>query len=822
MTHFLRLLFAGLFLLSCNVTFSQNQSIVRIRYGNPELINTIRSWGMEIVDIDKNVHIDLMATPEQLRLLQDQKLDPVIRTTREYLTENLVEGLRLEGYHTYDEILAILQDYATTHPDICVLHDIGNSLGKLYFEAGYPAYEAYQHEIWALKISDNPELDEDEPTLLYDAVHHAREPIGVEVVLNFTEHLFSNYGVDPAITNAIDNNQIWIVPLVNPDGYKLVMDSLEIWWRKTIRDNNGNHQIDPFLPDWIEPDGVDPNRNYGIYWGGDWNSAPWFRETYRGPYSFSEPCSQAMGNLMAQHHFVTELSYHSYGEKFLYPWAHNTQNYLTPDHLLYETLANELALMTPRLASGYYFQTTVGSITLLTGCTMDYAYGRHGIISYSVELAQDFIPDPSDIEPVCVANLASQLYLLERVHERILTSHVKDANTDDPVVAMIFIEGIDNIPNGRYEYKCDADYGRFYRLLNPGDYQVRFSAFGYETQEFEDININESGATELEVLLEPASPFVLTGMVKDQDGYAIANAEVVVGNIPVDTVWTDGDGYFNFDPFYAGTYDIEVAADQFYTFHETFEIDPDQNNLSVGLTPYDVIGFEDEDALDNFNMTGFQTWSRTIEESFAGEFSLVTPVMSTNQHSAISIKLCFDTDIFMTLATKVSFDSVAQGMIFTMDEHILKTYTWDNDWVCDTFFIPQGMHQFKWAISRGYQIPSPGFENKAWIDEIDFYNPYTGLSENINISLSAFDCFPNPSQNSFSFSGDERLDHIYFAGVFDVSGRLIRILDHSQLSDQQLLWDGTNGNGLPVKDGIYFVKIATKNGVWVEKLIKQK
>jgi len=810
----------SLLLLYCLSSFSQQRFIASISNDNPEVLSTIQSLGLEIVNVRDSSTLDVLLNGDQFQVLQKLKLNPEIRTTEQELIKNLSDGLRLEGYRSYDEILAVLQNYVIDYPEICTLYDIGNSTGKAYFEAGYAAYENYQHDIWALKISDNPEIEEDEPSLLFDAAHHARETISVEVVMNFAKHILENYNLDPSITETVNSSQIWVVPMVNPDGYKIVIDTLEIWWRKTIRDNNGNHQIDPFIPDWIEPDGVDPNRNYGTYWGGDWNSTPTYKETYNGPFSFSEPCIQALRDLMFSHHFVTELSYHSYGERVFYPWAHNTQSYNTPDFQLYQTLGNMLATLTPKLSAGNYSAACIGSIARLTGSNMDYAYGREGIISYTVELAQDFIPPPEDIIPVCEANLISQLYLLGRVHESILTGHVKDAVTNTPIIAKVFIEGIDNNPNGRYDFKSDSMYGRFYRLLNPGDYQVTFSAFGYESLEFSDVNINSSGPSNLEVLLEPADSFNLSGYVADDEGYPIQGAHIVVLNTPVDTLWTDENGEFELVGFYAGTFEVQVSADRCFTIEENATVNENQNTLTFVLDRYELIDFEEEEVMEFFDMSGYQDWTRTDTEAFDGQYSLVAPLLSTNRFASTSLKLYFETDVFMSLATKVSYDSLTQGMIFTMDEKLMKTYYWINDWASDTFFIPRGFHQFKWSVSRGYLNPGPQYENRCWIDLLEFHDFTTIIQEHEPGKKALFSVYPNPSTDVFNFTLAPEVGKVYFMGIYNQTGELIEMLNVPSASPKQLNWNGTNAYGDQVPKGVYLLKMVTDRGVSTEKLLK--
>ncbi len=800
-----------------SLLFAQQAYIVSMTPEEVLLAENICGISFEVVNVN-NGNKEIILSEEQLNKLKKGGLFPPIKTSEADLLDNLRLGKLLDGYRSYDEILATLQDYANNYPDICQLYDIGNSLGKEYWYQGYDAYEDYQHDIWALKISDNPGIEEDEPSLLFDAAHHARETIAPAVVMNFTQYLFDNYGVDPEITDAIHNNQIWIVPIVNPDGYKIVIDSLEVWWRKTIRDNNDNHQIDPFLPDWIEPDGVDPNRNYGSYWGGDWTTAPSFRETYRGPWSFSEPCIQAMKDLLGSHHFVTEFSYHSYGEKFFYPWSYDPIQYQSPDHLLFSTLGSELGNMTPRLDGGKYLAYPFGTFVMLSGSTMDYAYGKYGVIGYCVELAQDFIPPPEDIIPVCEANLASQLFILSRVHESILTGHVTDAASGLPLVARMFVEGIDNDSQARSDYKSDSLFGRFYRLLNPGDYDVTFNAFGYLPQTF-SININNSGPTSLEISLEHDTPFQFTGTVKDSNGNPVSDAHIVLVNVPVDTLYSDGSGLFTIDPFYAGQYYFKVSAEGYFTNNTSVEVDEQNNELVFILKPYEIIDFEDEEELDYFTMKGHQDWSRDDQIAYHEDYSLVCPVLSMNQFASTSIELYFAEDKLMSLATQVSLDSITQGMIFTMDERIMKTYYGNEDWVSDTFYIPAGMHFFRWSLSRDWKTPGLAFQNKCWIDKISFQGYATSLSEYFIEPRALFSVFPNPSRGTTTISLAPDVRSVYFAGVYNISGELINILNTSKSSSEQILWDGNSESGMRVPAGIYVIRIVTDKGIWGEKCV---
>ena len=74
-------------------------------------------------------------------------------------------------------------------------------------------------DIWAFKVSDNPGNDEDEPEVLFTALTHAREPVGMMNLIYFVQLLGDEYGSDPELTYLVDNREIWFLPVVNPDGY---------------------------------------------------------------------------------------------------------------------------------------------------------------------------------------------------------------------------------------------------------------------------------------------------------------------------------------------------------------------------------------------------------------------------------------------------------------------------------------------------------------------------------------------------------------------------------------------------------------------------
>ncbi len=280
------------------------------------------------------------------------------------------------GYHSYAEIGAILDQLAAQYPQY-VAPKV--SLG-LTIEG---------RDIWAQKISDNPLVDEAEPEVRFDAMHHAREPMSMETTLYFAAWLLENAGVDPLADYLLAEREIWIVPCVNPDGYvynETTNPNGGGMWRKNRRDNPGSF------------DGVDINRNYTYQWGFDdsGSSPSTFAPDYRGPSPASEPETQAMEAFMASRSFRTALSSHSYSNLWLAAWGFDDM--FPPDHVDISEIG---ALATA--TNGFPFGPAFVILYPANGVTVDQDYGVHDTFSWAPEIGsffQGFWPQTSDIVPL--------------------------------------------------------------------------------------------------------------------------------------------------------------------------------------------------------------------------------------------------------------------------------------------------------------------------------------------------------------------------------------------------------------------------------------
>ena len=398
----------------------QDKMIVRIQSPDKGDYSEFLKKGFDIAAYKEKEALDLVVTTEGFNKLLAMGYKAKVIQTEQQIKDNLIVGKDLAGYRTYNDLLTELQQIETNHPGICKLYDIGDSRGKEYYTGGNSNYINYNHEIWALKVSDNVNVEEDEPYVYYMAEHHAREPISLEVNMYILNYIVSNYGTDPDVTNWVDNTQIWFMPLVNPNGHKIVTDEDDLWWRKNIRDNNANGQLDD-----DSYDGVDPNRNYGWHWGGTGSSGSPGNDTYHGPSAFSEPNIQAMKNMIDNYHFVTGITYHSYSELVLFPYGYDN-NTTAPDHDALQELATDMAVTIPAAGGGHYTPQESWQLYPASGTTDDYSYGERGIFSYTVELGTEFIPPSNEISGICQDNLQAALILLDRVNHSTLTGIVRD------------------------------------------------------------------------------------------------------------------------------------------------------------------------------------------------------------------------------------------------------------------------------------------------------------------------------------------------------------------------------------------------------------
>ena len=190
--------------------FSQERIVVRFENPTKEILKQYSPENYDVAAYKPGSFLDIVTNQEGFNKIKELGFDVKIVQTEAQLSANLKTDLN--GYRSYDELLTELQQIEFENPGICKLYDIGDSRGKEYSNAGNSNYDDYNQEVWALKVSDNVETEEDEPCVYFFGEHHAREPISLEVAMYVLNHIVDNYQNDPTITDQVNNTQIWFVP----------------------------------------------------------------------------------------------------------------------------------------------------------------------------------------------------------------------------------------------------------------------------------------------------------------------------------------------------------------------------------------------------------------------------------------------------------------------------------------------------------------------------------------------------------------------------------------------------------------------------------
>ncbi len=403
-------------------------------------------------------------------------------------------------YRTYTEVIQELQTLSILYPTITDLSSLGPSTGKILFNNGNTNYANYQHEVWCLKVSDNPTQEEEEPNAYVMGGIHSNELISVEVTMAALSYILENYGTDPEITNIVNSQQIWFVPIINPDGYTMVIEDSSTTHRKNIRDNNDN-----MAPDGGNVDGVDLNRNFGYVWGDNGTSNyPW-SNIYHGPEAWSEIETQYIRDLLQHRKFYAGITYHSYAQYILYPLGH-IDGARSLDSLYMHQLAHDMAVTIPKLNSpntyGYY-QANNFNYTC-QGTMGDWSYSEERIFGYTIELGDEYIPE--EIDAICIANRYAPIVMMNRVNHSTIYGKVTNS-LGEPLICDVYVEEVDDQTGYSTvePFKSDSLYGRFYRILDPGMYTLRIEHPDYDPYIVNNVEVYQDSITNLSIIMPNAS-----------------------------------------------------------------------------------------------------------------------------------------------------------------------------------------------------------------------------------------------------------------------------------------------------------------------------
>lgn len=355
-------------------------------------------------------------------------------------------------YMNPESTIKALREISEKFPKLTKLYEIGKTT------QGRP--------ILALIVSESPDLNDPvfykKPTILLDALHHAREVMTPEIVLDAAVTLLQGTAKrNFKIQSLLKRWNFALVPMLNMDGSSIVFKDQPAWRKNAALNPEGK----------IE--GVDLNRNYSFNWGQCRGSdADWSSEVFRGPKPSSEPETQALLSFAEKVRPVIYISYHSQGELILYPYGCGAA--YTGDNALYLSMGRDFAQFLPGDSSGGFYEpgATWELLYEIDGDSISHLHALYGTLSFHVEINESWQPEYSLRDPTVAKHRRAWQGLLAEAEKKMFILSVIDGKTGLPA-ERAKVE-LTNIP---HQYG-EADFftqngGSFYKVLYPNQYNIR-------------------------------------------------------------------------------------------------------------------------------------------------------------------------------------------------------------------------------------------------------------------------------------------------------------------------------------------------------------
>ncbi|NXK81189.1 CBPA1 Carboxypeptidase, partial [Amazona guildingii] len=377
------LVFASLVAAACSEQLFVGDQVLRIMASNEEQIALLRALGEQTeLQVDFWRHPASPGHPSDLRVpfpslqavktllesngisysimiqdlqkLLDEEKKAMAKSRR---TERSTSTFDFASYHTIDEIYDWMDTLVADHPGLVSKLQIGQS------------YE--NRSLYVLKLSTG---GSNRSAIWLDTGIHSREWITQATGAWTANKIAEEYGQDPSVTAILDNMDIFLEIIANPDGFAYTHSSNRMW-RKTRSINAGSHCI-----------GVDPNRNWEAGFGGAGASRSPCSETYHGPYANSEPEVRAIVDFVTNHGNIKAfISIHSYSQLLLYPYGYT--NTPVPDHEeLHEIAERAVTALSSLYGTSYEYGSIYTTIYQASGTTVDWTYDQGIKYSFTFEL----------------------------------------------------------------------------------------------------------------------------------------------------------------------------------------------------------------------------------------------------------------------------------------------------------------------------------------------------------------------------------------------------------------------------------------------------
>ena len=443
---------------------------------NQQFINKL-SEILSVVNVDGNVVICNANADEFIKFLALGKEYVVIPPAGYYYKPGDYKGIVEDWltYPTYEEYDSLMHAFAIKYPDICQIDTIG--------------YSVENRLLLGVKISDNVTERENEPETFLTSTMHGDETGGYILMLRLIDYLLENYSSNNRVAFLVNNLQIWINPLANPDGTYA----------------GGNHTVYGATrrnADTVAP--VDLNRNYP--------------DPQDGPHPDGreyQPETTSMMEFMTKHHFVISANFHSGAEVVNYPW--DTWSRLHADDSWFKFISREYADTVHQYSSGYMTGFDNGITNgadwyMISGGRQDWVtcfiQGRE----VTIELDNTKITPVNDLDNLWNYNYRSFLnYISQALYG--IHGEVTDSVTGQPLKAEIRINEHDLDSSQVFS---DSITGEFIRLINGGKYNLLITSDGYQEKRIDSIGVENYQTTNISVQLVPLGYWITEELIDKQ------------------------------------------------------------------------------------------------------------------------------------------------------------------------------------------------------------------------------------------------------------------------------------------------------------------
>lgn len=368
-----------------------------------------------------------------------------------------------DRYPTYSTYLATMDTFQSQFPNICHVETILD-------------HTAANHKILAMHISNDLQNRGNKPAFFYTSTMHGDEVTGYYLMLRLIEYLLNNYDSDPQVQNIINNVDLWICPLENPDG--------------TYRNHNDSLNESPYSTRHNYAD-IDLNRSYPLA-GQNNNNNNYPAE------------AQAMMDFGAQHHFTMSANLHGGAEVFNYPWdTWESMDKLHADDSWWNHIGNNFA-NTCHNQNYWYFQDMYGGVTeggdwyTITGSRQDYFTYFQNCREVTLEVSSSKVVSYRNLYKYW--NYTREA-LLNYIEESLngFRGIVTDSVTGLPIEARVFVNNHDKDNSHVYSLLPDGNY---HRPIKGGTYSVTYSAEGYLSKTI-NVTVTDGQCTVKDVKLVP-------------------------------------------------------------------------------------------------------------------------------------------------------------------------------------------------------------------------------------------------------------------------------------------------------------------------------